>query len=350
MIRRPGSVLVLTLVMGIPGCGSRGEEDGGSGASSREVAPPPPPEAWAPFVGEYAAETDTLSILEDLQAPYVLFWNGGGQALRQMDDTLFQMEGNGGTVAVHRAEDGHVAGLQLDGRGYLRLALGGEEGSTFQISPLRPPEELRSEALAASPPREEADFLAPDLVDLTSLDPTMHLDIRYASTNNFMDEAMYSSARAFLQRPAAEALVRVSRRLRDEGYGLLIHDAYRPWYVTKMFWDATPEDLRDFVADPASGSRHNRGCAVDLTLYDLNTGDPVEMPSGYDEFSPRAHADYPGGTSRQRWYRRLLRQAMEEEGFEVYAGEWWHFDFQDWSRYPLGNQVFSEIGSPDSGR
>ena len=127
-------------------------------------------------------------------------------------------------------------------------------------------------------------------------------------------------------------------------YGLLIHDAYRPWYVTKIFWDATPQEGKIFVADPAQGSRHNRGCAVDLTLYDLATGKPIEMPGTYDEMSPRSYPDYPGGTSLQRWHRDLLRRAMESEGFTVYEAEWWHFDYKDWKEYPILNVPFEKLG------
>src|SRR6185503_15732664 len=116
------------------------------------------------------------------------------------------------------------------------------------------------------PPQETGPFRNPDLVELVKLDPTIKLDIRYATKNNFLGRKVYKEARAFLQRPAAEALVRVSHAVRRQGYGLLIHDGYRPWYVTKIFWDATPEDKKIFVADPAKGSRHNRGCAVDLSL------------------------------------------------------------------------------------
>ena len=157
---------------------------------------------------------------------------------------------------------------------------------------------------------------------------------------------VYTQARAFLQRPAAEALVRAHRVLEAAGYGLLIHDGYRPWYVTRIFWDATPPAQHEFVADPAAGSRHNRGCAVDLTLYDLRTGAPVEMPGGYDEFSRRSDPDYPGGTSRQRWHRDLLRRALEAEGFTVYPAEWWHFDYRDWRSYRIGNRRFEELRIP----
>lgn len=146
------------------------------------------------------------------------------------------------------------------------------------------------------PPVEIGDFLPSDLVDLTAVDPRMKLDIVYATTNNFMNEAVYNLPKAFMQRPAAEALKRVHDKLIAQGFGLLIYDGYRPWFVTKMFWDATPEIHKDLVADPAKGSRHNRGCAVDLTLIDLSTGQTVEMPSEYDEFTERAYLHYTGGS------------------------------------------------------
>jgi D-alanyl-D-alanine dipeptidase len=218
-----------------------------------------------------------------------------------------------------------------------------EPNRNFRIQLRKPIEELRRAADAATPPPQPKHLLSPDLVNLARLSPTIRLDIRYATTNNFMGTPLYSRPIAFLQRPAAEALLRVHESLREEGFGLWIHDAYRPWRVTKMFWDATPEAQRNFVANPANGSRHNRGCAVDLTLYDLRTGEPVRMPSGFDEFSRRAFPDYPGGTSRQRWLRGLLRRHMEREGFTVNEDEWWHFDFRDWRRYPVLNISFEEL-------
>jgi D-alanyl-D-alanine dipeptidase len=208
---------------------------------------------------------------------------------------------------------------------------------------VRPLETLRAEALGAKPPTESGPFAASDLVELVTLDHTIRLEIRYATTNNFLGTRFYDEARAFMQRPAAEALVRAHRALEPLGFGLLVHDAYRPWYVTKMFWEATPLDTRWLVADPAQGSRHNRGAAVDLTLYELATLRPVEMPSTYDESTDRAYADYPGGTSRQRWHRALLRRAMEAQGFRVNGHEWWHFDHESWRRYGIGNVAFSTL-------
>jgi D-alanyl-D-alanine dipeptidase len=219
-----------------------------------------------------------------------------------------------------------------------------QQPATFRIEPVKPVAELREEALAARPPVESGSFRRPDLVELVRLDPTIKLDIRYATVNNFLGTPMYSQARAFLQRPAAEALVRANHELNKQGFGLLIHDGYRPWYVTKMFWDATPPDKHEFVADPAKGSNHNRGCAVDLTLYDRKTGREVPMPSLYDEMSERAYPNYKGGTDQERRNRDILRSAMEREGFTVYSSEWWHFDYKDWKQYPILNVPFEKLG------
>jgi len=196
---------------------------------------------------------------------------------------------------------------------------------------------------AQGPPKEAGTFRKPDLIELIKLDRTIRLDIRYATSNNFLGKPVYKQARAFLQRPAAEALVRANKALRKNGYGLLIHDGYRPWSVTKMFWDATPAEKKEFVADPSQGSRHNRGCAVDLSLFDVRTGKAVMMPSGYDEMTERSHINYTGGTDEQRRLRDMLRTAMEAEGFAVYEPEWWHYDYKDWKEYPILNIAFSEI-------
>ena len=197
----------------------------------------------------------------------------------------------------------------------------------------------------SGPPREAGPFRTSELVEIIKVDPSIHLDIRYATTNNFLGRPVYAQARAFLQRPAAEALVRAHRSLQSRGYGLLVFDGYRPWSVTRTFWEsATPEQRRiEFVANPRKGSRHNRGCAVDLTLFDARTGQEVPMPSGYDEFTERAFPSYTGGTAEARAARDLLRAAMEAEGFTVYPAEWWHFDFQDWRHYGILDEPFERI-------
>jgi D-alanyl-D-alanine dipeptidase len=225
----------------------------------------------------------------------------------------------------------------------LLLPVGRAQEVSFRITPLHPVGELRAEALKASPPSEQGTFRKSELVELVKLDPTIKLDIRYATTNNFLGTPLYTQARAFLQQPAAEALLRAHRELKAHGYGLIIHDGYRPWYVTEIFWEATPDDKKIFVANPAEGSRHNRGCAVDLSLYDLQTGKEVKMPSGYDEMTRRAYANYVGGTPEERARRALLRRAMEKQGFTVNPDEWWHFDYKDWKQYPIQNLKFEDL-------
>ena len=194
-----------------------------------------------------------------------------------------------------------------------------------------------------SQPVETGNFKDSDLVELIKLDPNFVLDIRYATTNNFVGKVVYPEARAFLQRPAAEALVEVNKEMEELGYKLLIFDGYRPWSITKVFWDVTPADKKIFVADPKEGSRHNRGCAIDLSLYDIATGKEVEMTGEYDEMTKRSYPDYAGGTEAQREARDLLREKMEAHGFTVYKFEWWHFDYNDWKSYRIGNIPFGAI-------
>ncbi len=317
------------------------------GAVSQEVKPSDIPRQWAGLIGEYLQGRDTISVLEKHGKLYFSKTGGHDSEMRPKGDGRFELSAaalNGEKICIfHRNAAGFAHSLELGLSVFKRIFYGGESGASFRIKPLMSADVLRKAALGVSPPKEQGDFKKADLVELKMLDSTIHLDIRYATTNNFMGEKFYSQAKAFLQRPAAEALVRAHRGLRNMGYGLLIHDAYRPWYVTKMFWDATPKEQKDFVADPAKGSRHNRGSAVDLSLYELKTGKPVEMVSGYDEFSHRAYPTYPGGTSLQRWHRQLIRKAMEAEGFKVFDVEWWHFDFKDWRRYPIGALTFEEI-------
>jgi D-alanyl-D-alanine dipeptidase len=175
------------------------------------------------------------------------------------------------------------------------------------------------------------------LADITRLEPGIHLDIRYATSNNFTGRQLYPAALAFLLPEQAKAVARAHRYLRNTGYGLLVYDAYRPWRVTRDLWDAASEKERaqGYVADPAKGSRHNRGCAIDVGLYDLETGKEVAMPSAFDEFKTQAHADWPSGSEEARHHREVLRRAMKSQGFSVLATEWWHFDYRGCDREPL---------------
>ena len=182
-----------------------------------------------------------------------------------------------------------------------------------------------------------------NLVELIKLDPTIKLDIRYATKNNFLGRPVYNQSKAFLQKEVAEALVQINKEIKKDGYGLVIFDGYRPWSVTKIFWDETPIEKRKFVADPKTGSNHNRGCAVDLSLYDLKTGAEIKMPCKYDTFSEEAYPSYKGGTKEEQTNRNYLIKKMEEGPFKVHPNEWWHYDYKDCMDYPILDLSFEEI-------
>jgi CubicO group peptidase (beta-lactamase class C family)/D-alanyl-D-alanine dipeptidase len=323
--------------------------DAGIFQRAADPEPKPPPNDWDGLIGEYGWDYDTLYILEkDGKLTSLIEWYEY-EPLEPVSPNVYRYPRrglyDGETVMFTRDAHGRATQVQVGGVVFKRRAVGPADGKIFRIKPVMSIPELRAEALAAQPPHESGTFKQPDLVELTSLDPSIKLDIRYSSTDNFLSSPMYQQAKAFMQRPAAESVVRASQELHKQGFGLLIHDSYRPWYVTRMFWDGTPPEGHPFVADPSQGSRHNRGCAVDLTMYELATGQPVKMVGVYDEMSPRSYPFYPGGTSRQRWLRTVLRHAMEEQGFTVYETEWWHFDYSDWQSYPILNQTFEQLAA-----
>ena len=306
------------------------------------------PAAWRGLIGEYGPDYDILYVYERDNRLWALIEWFFPYPLTEISPNTFAFPPDGlydgERIVFTRDRSGRATEARAAGVRFARRNIEPKAGTNQRrITPLRPVAELRKEALAATPPAETGNFRDADLVELVKLDPTIKLEVRYATNNNFLGTKVYEEARAFMQRPAAEALVRAHHALRSLGYGLLIHDAYRPWYVTKIFWDATPAAKKWLVANPAEGSKHNRGSAVDLTLYDLKTGLPVEMVSTYDESTERAYAEYPGGTSLERWYRELLRQAMEAQGFTVNPQEWWHFDHEDWRNYRIGNIPFDRI-------
>lgn len=305
------------------------------------------PEKYRGLIGEYGWDHNVLFIYEEQGQLHALIEWFFKYPLEEIDKNTFAFpeEGlyHGEQLKFTRNADGVAELVEIPYSVGFPRRQHIQAAETFQIKPLMEEVDLRKIALAANPPEEPAPKTASDLVELTDLDPTIKLDIRYAGNNNFMGTTFYRQARAFLQRPAAEAMVRAHQKLKEQGYGLMIYDAYRPWYVTKMFWEATPEDKKIFVADPEKGSRHNRGCAVDLTLYDLKTGEVITMLAGYDEMTERSYPYYIGGTDRQRWHRELLRETMEAEGFSVYDFEWWHFDYGAWQDYPIMNVRFEQL-------
>ena len=213
-----------------------------------------------------------------------------------------------------------------------------EADDLFRVPAHLAPDALRALAGQAVMPAFAPAPRGADLVDITQVDPAIALDIRYASSRNFLGFPVY---------PAALALSHARGLAARHGYGLLVYDAYRPWHVTALFRAAVPEALHEFVGDPAMGSRHNRGCAVDLTLWDLATRQVVPMPSGFDEMTPRAHVDYAGGDALARQRRDLLARIMQASGFVPLAEEWWHFDFADWADYPVLDLSFDAVAQAE---
>jgi D-alanyl-D-alanine dipeptidase len=178
------------------------------------------------------------------------------------------------------------------------------------------------------------------LVDVQKLNPRIAIEIRYATTNNFMKKAVYPSARCLLQKPVAERLSRVQARLEKEGLGLKIFDAYRPLSAQWELWKIMPNPT--FVADPRKGSKHNRGAAVDVTLVD-SLGNELAMPTQYDEFVKAARSTYDKLPTPVLENRAKLHNAMKAEGFIPNPSEWWHFDDKDWKKYPVLDVPFNAV-------
>lgn len=176
--------------------------------------------------------------------------------------------------------------------------------------------------------------------EVTSVDSTIVIDLRYATPNNFTGQVLYKIPRCFLRKSVAERLARVQRKLRKKGLGLKIWDGYRPLSVQKKMWAIVPDSR--YVANPKHGSRHNRGAAVDVTLVD-STGMELHMPTGFDDFSPKAHRDWMGDDSLAIHNRRILNDAMTSEGFIPLSTEWWHFDAPNWKNYPVENSSIREL-------
>jgi len=180
------------------------------------------------------------------------------------------------------------------------------------------------------------------LVDLERLIPDLDLDLRYATTDNFTNHAVYPVERAFLVEPAARALAAVQADLRKDGYGLRVFDAYRPLAVQRKFWSLLPDP--NYVADPKTGSRHNRGASVDVTLIDAH-GNECEMPTAFDDFSEKAGAFQPVAGVPARMNRQRLQRAMTRHGFKILKSEWWHFDFGEWKQHPLLDLDLDELAA-----
>jgi zinc D-Ala-D-Ala dipeptidase len=180
-----------------------------------------------------------------------------------------------------------------------------------------------------------------ELVDLQEVVPGLVLDIRYATTNNFTGEKIYNLAKVYARRPVAEALKKIQAELKLQGLGIKIFDAYRPYKATVKFYEIYKDTT--YVASPYRGSRHNRGCALDLTVINLQTAEELKMPTGYDSFSKAAWPSTPVNDPLIRKNRALLINVMQKHGFRVNSSEWWHFDFIGWKKFEVLDIDFEEL-------
>jgi len=180
-----------------------------------------------------------------------------------------------------------------------------------------------------------------ELIDLEGYVPGLVLDIRYATTNNFTGEKIYDLAKAYARKPVARALKEIQTDLKKQGLGIKIFDAYRPYKATVKFYEVYKDTT--YVASPYKGSRHNRGCALDLTLINLQTGKELKMPTGYDSFKKEAWPSTPVHDPEAKKNRTLLIQAMEKHGFRVNSSEWWHYDFIGWQKFEVLDIDFEEL-------
>ena len=240
------------------------------------------------------------------------------------------------TVRFDRDKNGQSISLNLGQKSYTRRFTRSESGKAMRITPPQPMETLRQQAEAAVAPDLPYDKTA-DLVDLSQTVPGVKLDLRYTTSNNLFGAPLVQSTRAYLDRNAAQALVRVQDGLRPYGYGLVIWEGYRSWSDFKLATLALGKDHADMLPRAEEGYSHNSGRSVDVSLYDLQSGEPVEMISAFDEPSPAQYAQFAGGTQRQRALRDLLRQQMTLQGFTASDMEWWHFDYDAGNRYQVLN-------------
>lgn len=262
--------------------------------------------------------------------------------------TLYEagpITGTEAPVSFERDQEGYGVTCKVGGHRYSRYFLGqstGEKARPFKFPEVKNWEELKVQADNAAMPEFLKQGKSAVLKDIGG-SAGIRINSHYARTDNCFSYPLYSKSTLYLDKHALQALQKVQQDLAAYGYGLIVWDAYRPWAVSKLAYLALPENSKEMLEDPdMKGSRHNTGLAVDVSLYDLSSGVEEEMISGFDEPSIRQYSSYPGGTSKQRYLRGLLRETMEKYGFKGIEMEWWHFEYADIDAYahlniPLDN-------------
>lgn len=240
------------------------------------------------------------------------------------------------TVSFERDQEGYGITCKIGGHRYSRYFLGqgtGEKAKPFKFPAVSNWDELKTQAASAVMPETLKQGNSAELVNISSV-PGIKVNSHYGSADNCFDAPLYSTGSLYMDKAALQALTKVNNDLAAYGYGIVVWDAYRPWSVSKLAYLALPENKKGMLEDPdLKGSIHNTGLAADVSLYNLATGAEEEMISGFDEPSMRQYSSYPGGTSKQRYLRALLRETMEKYGFKGIEMEWWHFEYADIDKY-----------------
>ena len=255
--------------------------------------------------------------------------------------TLLKMKSpfmEGDTLSFERDNQGRGSSIKIDEINFNRRFTGNEGGKPFRLTLDKPLKELREEAKKALPPHKPYQATA-KLVELRTVVPALHYDLRYTTDNNLFGAVLVASHNAYLDEKAAQALVKVQAKLQTYGYGLTVWEAYRSWEDFKVATLALGEKNKSMLPRATEGYSHNTGRSIDVSLYALDTGEPADMPCDFDEITPAQYSDYLGGTSLQRWYRDLLKEQMESEGFTQSKDEWWHFDYDSKVPYQILNVV-----------
>ena len=246
-------------------------------------------------------------------------------------------------LKFERDKSGRGITCIIDKQRYSRIFFAGENDNDFKVTLTQSIEVLRKNVQSVVLPNQQNSLAEAKLVNLAAKDQQIRINMIYATDKNFVGTVVYENTGAYLDEQAVDALSRVNRKLAEYGYGLVIWDAYRPWYISKLLHDALPENDKRLLESPETGSPHNKGLSVDVSLYDIATGKELDMISGFDELSFRAYSKFQGGSGLDRFRRDLLRQIMEKEGFTGVAHEWWHFDYQGFTNYRLLNVPFSQL-------
>ncbi len=248
-------------------------------------------------------------------------------------------------AAVHFERDTEGNGIvcKIGGKRFARDFFPGEGNKVTRLDKNADYQFLKEATVRAVMPAKLQQGQAGRLVRIRSAVPNAKFDLRYADTNNIFGVSLFEATEAFVEAETASALKRVSDKLAARGYGLLIWEGYRPWYVSKLASDLLPKDKKDMLPLPDKGEDRNTGRTVDVSLYDLTTGEALNMISDFDEVSVRQYPAFPGGTERQRNLRDMLAAVMKECGFIQGKEEWWHFTLGDTSGWQHLNIPYGQI-------